>query len=121
MLKETSPAYCHQTVSSMADRFYEMHTICETELELNLRQKHLISLGYLLYSSPDGFMIGSHLKNIDPGLYKDLHKTMVLVCRSALWTIARTQISIGPETLDEYQQVMVALESRLCQLKRAMG
>lgn len=118
MQMETSPAY-PKTMNSLADRFYEMHAICEMELSLNLKQKHMVSLGYLLYSSPDGFMIGSHLRNIDPDMYKELHKTMVLVGRTAMWTVTQRGIQLSAETLNDYLEVITALESRLYQLKRA--
>ena len=120
MQMKTSPALTH-CGPVKAERFYEMHTICEQQLDLNLRQKHLVSLGYLLYSSPDGFMMGAHLKNIDPPLYRELHEVMVQVCRRAMWEVTQQRIQLSGETLNDYLEVMLALESRLRQIRRAMG
>lgn len=120
MQMETSPAFTHCDPVK-ADRFYEMHTICEQQLDLTLRQRHLVSLGYLIYHSTDGYMIGSHLKNIDPAIYRELHQVMVQVCRRALWEVTQRKIELSEETLNDYHEVMIALESRLYQIKRAMG
>ncbi len=102
---ETSPAFSlsHHRV---AEVFYEMHTLCENELDLSLRERNLISLGYLLYSSPDAMLLITTLKWVNPQLILEVHRLMLKVCHEALACLVERESLLSTTTLNEYDSVM---------------
>ncbi len=117
---ETSSAFSLHS-SSIAELFYEMHTLCENELELSLREKNLVSLGYLLYSSPDAILLITTLKWVHPHLILEVHKLMLKVCHEALACLAERGSKVSSQTLNEYDKVMQLIKEKSRHLEASMG
>ncbi len=103
--------------SSVAEVFYEMHCLCEQELTLTMREKNLVSLGYLLYSSPDHVMLITSLRWASPQLIIEVHQLMNLVCSQALLYISEHMQAISAETLSHYDQVARLIQEKTRELK----
>ncbi len=116
----TSPAFSLHR-GSIAELFYEMHTLCENELDLSLREKNLVSLGYLLYSSPDAILLITTLKWVNPTLILEVHKLMLKVCHEALACLVDRKCLITKETLSDYDSVMRLIREKSKYLEASLG
>ncbi len=114
--RETSSA-SFLSHGSVAEAFYEMHCLCENELALSMREKNLISLGYLLYSSPDHIMLVTSLRWASPELIIEVHRLMTLVCQQALLYVAEHLPGISADTLSRYDQVARLIQEKARELK----
>lgn len=112
----TSPAFSVNPYR-VAEVFYEMYTLCENELDLSLRQKNLVSLGYLLYSSPDAILLITTLKWVNPELILEVHRLMLKVCMEALSCLAERGSRVTDQTLAEYDRVMSLIRDKYKTLK----
>lgn len=114
--KETSSA-SFLPQGRIAEVFYEMRCLCERELSLTMREKNLVSLGYLLYSSADRMMLITSLRWASPELIIEIHQVMTRVCQQALLYITAHLEGISEATLNQYDLVARLIQSKSRELK----
>ena len=117
---ETSSAFSLHH-GSVAEVFYKMHTLCENELDLSLREKNLVSLGYLLYGSPDAILLITTLNWVNPQLILEVHKLMLKVCHEALACLVDRKCPISEKSLSDYDRVMRLIKAKSKHLEASMG
>jgi len=107
----TSPTFS-LSPQRVADVFYEMHTLCENELELSMQQKNLISLGYLLYANPDNILLIGALEWTNPEMLLEVHQLMLKVCEQAHAVLKRKKLRPSIQTQNEYSAVRQLIEQK---------
>ena len=103
--------------SRVAQIFYEMHCLCERELSLNMREKNLVSLGYLLYNSEDHIMLMTSLRWTSPELIIEVHQVMNQICQRALLYVTEHLPCISEATLNQYDTVARLIQGKTRELK----
>ncbi len=115
--KDTSPA-SFLPPGQAAEVFYKLHCLCENDLNLSLRQRNLISLGYLLYGSADRMLLITTLQWVNPGLIVEVHQLMLKVCHKALLHIAEHPAGRHSGQLAQYSSLERLINANLRRLKR---
>ena len=110
--RDASPAFSLNP-DRVAVVFYEMHTLCENSLSMNIQERHMVSLGYLLYGAADRILLITTLKWTCPDLIIGVHRQMLRVCHEALYQIAQRGCKVSAITLQEYDEVMRMIRHRL--------
>lgn len=105
----------------IAALFYEMHLLCEHQLDFDLRQKNLISLGYLLYASEDAILLLQQIQWACPRLIKEVHQLMLEVCHEALLIQAREAEPDGYPKLVLYNKVARSIQGQYRLLKARLS
>lgn len=104
----------------MAEVFYELHCLCEQDLNLSMRQRNLISLGYLLYGSNERQLLITTLNWASPELVIETHQLMRSVCHKGLLALAEKCASTNDKKLIEYHSLERIINRTLRELKKEM-